>query len=417
MSNGLELPFALPLLRTALILGILSAVGPFAIDVYLHAMPAIAEGMETDEATTQLTLAAYFAAFGLAQLIYGPWSDQVGRKVPLYTGLGTFAVASIGCALAPTISWPIAFRVLQGLGGAVLNVLPRAMIRDMHTGPDATRLMAMVMLVISVSPMHAPLAGSGLLLLGNWPLVFWALCIAALFSLALTATALPETLDSKDRVRVNPRTLWHGCRTLFRDPVFMGLTFVGGLGFASLMVFIASTSFVYSRQFGLSTTQFSLAFALTAVGFFAAGQTAAPLSEKVGTLRVIRLAATGYAGFTLLMLGIALAGGDTLPIIIAVLFLAYACLGLITPTTMVMALDAHGGIAGLASSLSGTLQVVCGAAIVVLTSQFFDGTALPMLAAIAFCAALTLAITFITLNRIDRTTPTETAESHTSQTP
>ncbi|WP_139212428.1 MFS transporter, partial [Jannaschia pohangensis] len=154
------------MLRLALILGLLSAVGPFAIDMYLPAMPAIAENLGADEAVTQLTLAAYFAAFGLAQLFYGPWSDQVGRKVPLYTGLGIFAVASIGCALAPTISWLIAFRVLQGLGGAVLMVLPRAVIRDQYTGPQATRLMAMVMLVISVSPMLAPLAGSALLALG-----------------------------------------------------------------------------------------------------------------------------------------------------------------------------------------------------------------------------------------------------------
>ena len=192
MKAGMELPFVTPMLRTALILGLLSAVGPSAIDMYLPAMPAIAEGMGTDEATTQLTLVAYFAAFGLGQLIYGPWSDQVGRKVPLCTGLGIFAVASIGCALAPTIGWFVAFRSLQGLGGAVLVVLPRAVIRDMHTGSDATRLMAMVMLVISVSPMLAPLTGSALLVLGDWPLIFWVLGVVAFFSFALTATGLPE---------------------------------------------------------------------------------------------------------------------------------------------------------------------------------------------------------------------------------
>lgn len=409
IATGPDLPRASPMLRMALILGLLSAVGPFAIDMYLPAMPAIAESLGADEASTQLTLAAYFAAFGLAQLVYGPWSDQVGRKVPLYTGLCIFAVASIGCALAPTISWLIAFRVLQGLGGAVLMVLPRAVIRDRYTGPQATRLMAMVMLVISVSPMLAPLAGSALLALGEWPLIFWTLGCAAAFSLLLTAKALPETLALQDRVRVNPRNLWGGCKTLFRDPVFMGLTFIGGFGFASFMVFIASASFVYAGQFGLNPTEFSLAFAVNAVGFFAASQAAGPLSEKLGILRVIRWAAVGFAGFTLLLLTIVLGGQATLGVIIAGLFLANACLGLIIPTTMVMALDPHGKIAGLASSLGGTLQVVSGAVIVVLTSLFFDGTALPMIAAIALCAALTLTITLLTLRKIERASSAVTA--------
>ncbi len=392
----------MPILRTALVLGLLSAVGPFAIDMYLPAMPAIAAGLDADEATTQYTLAAYFAAFGLAQLFYGPWSDQVGRKLPLCAGLGIFVVASICCVLAPSIGWLIAFRVLQGIGGAVLMVLPRAVIRDTHTGPAATRLMAMVMLVISVSPMLAPLAGSALLMIGDWRLIFWTLGLAAGFSLLLTATILPETLAPQNRVGVNPRNLWTGCKLLFLDPVFMGLTFIGGLGFASFMVFIASASFVYSGQFGLSPTQFSLAFAINAVGFFAASQAAGPISEKIGVLRVIRWAAAGFAGFTLLLLGVVLAGQATLPIIIAGLLFGNACLGLVIPTTMVMALDPHGEIAGLASSLGGTLQVVSGAVIVVLTSLFFDGTALPMIAAIALCAVLTLVITLVTPRTIDR---------------
>ncbi|SFJ86571.1 MFS transporter, DHA1 family, bicyclomycin/chloramphenicol resistance protein, partial [Jannaschia pohangensis] len=234
-----------------------------------------------------------------------------------------------------------------------------------------------------------------------WPLIFWALGGAAALSLLLTAKALPETLAPQDRVRVNPRNLWAGCKTLFRDPVFMGLTFIGGFGFASFMVFIASASFVYAGHFGLNPTQFSLAFAINAVGFFAASQAAGPLSERLGILRVIRWAAVWFAGFTLLLLAIAMAGQATLGVIIAGLFLANACLGLIIPTTMVMALDPHGAIAGLASSLGGTLQVVSGALIVVLTGFFFDGTALPMIAAIALCAALTLTITLLTLHKIE----------------
>ena len=376
--------------RAALILGLLSAVGPFAIDMYLPAMPAIATSLKTDAASVQLTLIAYFVAFGVAQLFYGPWADQAGRKTPLYFGLAVFFAASVGCALAPTIGWLIAFRALQGLGGAVLMVVPRAVIRDMHTGTQATKLMAMVMLVISVSPMLAPLAGSGLIALGDWRLIFWVLCITAGLSFVLTGFALPETLAIADRVPVNVRNLWRGTKVLVRDPVFMGLTFIGGFGFASFMVFIASAAFVYSGQFGLSPTGFSLAFAINAVGFFAASQLAGPAGERFGILPVMRWAVIGFAGFAVGLLLIGLAGFATLPVIIAGLFCANACLGLIIPTTMVMALDPHGDIAGLASSLGGTMQMVAGGALVVITGAFFDGTAVPMIAAIALCAVLAL---------------------------
>ncbi|MFQ1700600.1 multidrug effflux MFS transporter [Loktanella agnita] len=383
--------------RAALILGLLSAVGPFAIDMYLPAMPAIAAGLQADVAAVQATLTAYFVAFGIAQLFYGPWADQVGRKMPLYAGIAIFTLATIGCAIASSITMLIVFRAIQGLGGAVLMVVPRAVIRDMHTGPAATRLMAMVMLVISVSPMLAPLAGAGLITIGDWRLIFWVLTVAALLSLGLTATALPETLPQDKRVPVNVRNLLRGAKVLLRDPVFMGLTLVGGFGFSSFMVFIASASFVYTGQFGLSPAGFSLAFAVNAIGFFAASQAAGPMGERYGVLPVIRLAVIGFAAFAIALFALVWAGIGGLPVIIGGLFLANACLGLIIPTTMVMALDPHGDIAGLASSLGGTLQMVTGGAMVVVTGLFFDGTALPMVGAIALCAVLTLMLALRTV--------------------
>lgn len=390
------------LFRTALILGLLSAVGPFAIDMYLPAMPAIAAGLGADVATIQLTLIAYFVAFGVAQLFYGPWADQSGRKLPIFVGTSVFLLASVGCAVAPSIEWLVAFRALQGLGGAVLMVVPRAIIRDLHTGPAATKLMAMVMLVISVSPMLAPLVGSGVLALGDWRMIFWILAIAALCSLSLSTLVLPETLAEEHRVPVNLGNLLRGAKVLLRDPVFMGLTFVGAFGFASFMVFIASASFVYTAQFGLGPTGFSLAFALNSIGFFAASQAAGPLGQRWGALAVIRWAALGFAGFSLLLVVALLAGFESLGTVIAGLFLANACLGLIIPTTMVMALDPHGEIAGMASSLGGTLQMVTGGVVVALTGGFFDGTALPMVITIAGCALASLVLAVMTLRSMER---------------
>ena len=140
--------------RNAIILGLLTAIGPFAIDMYLPAMPTIALALHTSTAATQMTLMAYFAGFGLSQLVYGPVSDMFGRKLPLYFGLTLFIIGSAGCALSPSIEWLIFFRFIQSLGGAAL-MLTRAIIRDLHTGIEATRLMSTVMLVLSVSPMFS----------------------------------------------------------------------------------------------------------------------------------------------------------------------------------------------------------------------------------------------------------------------
>lgn len=390
------------LIRAAIILGLLSAVGPFAIDMYLPALPTIAADLQADVATVQWTLTAYFMAFGVAQLFYGPWADQVGRRTPLFFGLGVFIAGSIWSAMAGDIGHLIAARVVQGFGGAVLMVVPRAVIRDMHTGSAAARLMAMVMLVISVSPMLAPLAGSGLIALGHWRLIFWVLCAAAGLSLLMVGFVLPETLAPEARVKVNLKSLWAGTKTLFRDPVFMGLTLIGGFGFASFMVFIASASFVYSGQFGLSPTGFSVAFAINAIGFFAASQAAGPAMDKFGIVPVMRGAVIGFAVAAAILFLICLAGFGTLPVVVAGLFIANACLGLIIPTTMVMALDPHGSIAGLASSLGGTLQMLVGGLMVAITGLFFDGTATPMVGAIALCAALALALALFTFKKMAR---------------
>lgn len=395
---------AMPVFRAALVLGLLSAVGPFSIDLYLPAMPVLTADLNGTVSEAQFTLTAFFLTFGIGQMFYGPWSDQVGRKRPLYIGLSIFVLGSIGCALAPDLSTLAWFRALQGLGAAVVMVIPRAIIRDMHTGTAATRLMAMVMLVISVSPFLAPLAGSGMIALAGWRVIFWGLCVAAAFSLVMTGTLLPETLAPEHRVPVHLRSLMRGARKLLRDPTFMGLTFIGGFGTASFFIFIASASFVYTGQFGLGPVGFSLAFAINALGFFGASQIAAPLGERFGMLPVVGWAVGGFATVTVALAVITALGFAGLPLIVAGLFAGNACLGLVIPTTLVMALDEHGDVAGLASSLGGTLQMLTGGVMIALGGPFFDGTAVPMVTAIAISAVMALMLAGLTLPRLARAT-------------
>ncbi|MGH1423239.1 MAG: multidrug effflux MFS transporter [Pseudooceanicola sp.] len=387
------------MLRLAIILGLLGLIGPFATDMYLPAMPIIAADLGVSESQVQSTLTSYFIAFGLAQLIYGPMADQTGRKPPIILGLCVFLAGSVGATLADTNLSLTLWRAVQATGGAALMVVTRAVIRDRYTGTDATRLMAMLMLVISVSPMLAPLAGSGVIAVSSWRAIFAVLAAIAVLDLLLATFALPETLPREKRVPVNLMSMRRGMGILFRDPMFLGLTLTGGFGMASFFVFIASASFVYTGQFGLSPTGFSLAFAVNAVGFFGASQTAGVLGARFGIPKVVRMGVFGFFGFTALLALVALSGLASLPVIIAGLFCANACLGVVIPTTMVLALEDHGEIAGLASSLGGTLQMLAGGIMIALSGLFFDGTATPMLLAIVACATVSLSLTIFVLGR------------------
>ncbi len=393
-------------LRTAVVLGLLGAVGPFAIDMYLPALPTIAADLEASRGAAQMTLMAFFVAFGLCQLGYGPVSDALGRRGPLFFGLTLFAFASIGCFFAPTVEALIGFRLLQGVGASAVMVIPRAVIRDMYTGIEATRMMALVMLVISIGPMLAPLAGSLLIVPFGWRAVFAALGLVALIGILLVWRILPETRPPEARVPLSFAALRSGFGTLLRDPAFLGLTFIGGLGMASFFTFLASSSFLYIDHFGLTPTQYSLAFSFNAVGFFAASQFAARLGARYGIPAVIRGAVAGYAAAALVAASVTLAGVDSLPILMAMLFATFACLGLVIPTAMMRALDAHGSIAGLASALGGTLQMLLGALAIVLVSLVSDGTPRPMVIIIGLCAFTAFVLSRTTLR--DRPAPLPT---------
>ena len=200
--------------RIALVLGLLAAVGPFAIDMYLPALPMVAADLGASIAGVQATLSAFFIAFGVSQLVYGPLSDRMGRRPPLLIGLGVFLLGTLGCVLAPDVGWLTAARVVQGIGAAAVMVVPRAVIRDLHSGPAAARMMATVMLVIAVSPMLAPLAGSGVMAVAGWRAIFGVLAVAGAISILLTIFALPETLAPAERSSIRPADLMRGAARL-----------------------------------------------------------------------------------------------------------------------------------------------------------------------------------------------------------
>jgi len=383
--------------RTALVLGLLSAIGPFAIDMYLPALPAIALDLKADTRLVQASLMAFFVAMAISQLAYGPAADMYGRKAPLYAGIGLFALASVGCALAGSIETLIAFRFLQGLGAGAGVVVPRAVVRDLHTGPDAARLMSTLMLVFSVSPILAPLAGSLLIEFSNWRGIFWAVMLAAGAGLGLTAMALPETRPPAMRLQSSLGSALTGYAMLLRDRHFLGVTLIGAFGMSSFFIYLANSSFVLIQHYELSTRMYSLAFSVNALAFIGVAQLNGTMSRRMGLARVIGIGVTGCSIMVTSLFLLSLAGIDSLPLMAAMLFVGFGFLGLVVPTTVVLAMELHGRIAGTASALMGTMQLVTGAAMIALISRFVDGTAQPMLGGIALCALISASIAFFTL--------------------
>jgi DHA1 family bicyclomycin/chloramphenicol resistance-like MFS transporter len=386
-------------LRNAVVLGLLSAIGPFAIDMYLPALPSIGHTLGADDGAVQMSLMAFFIAVGVCQLAYGPIADMLGRKVPLYFGLGLFAVASVGCALSTDVEMLIAFRFLQGIGACAGMVVPRAVVRDLHTGPDAARLMSLLMLVFSVSPILAPLAGSVIIEAWDWTGVFWAVTVASLLGLVLTASFLPETRSAEERAGSSWRGAFAAYGVLLRDRRFLGLTMIGAFGIASFFAYLANSSFVLIEHYGLSPSLYSVFFSINAVSFIGTAQLNGLLARRFGMQRVVRVAVTGYAAAMLVLLLVFLFGVDDLGVLAALLFVGYGFLGLVIPTTAVLALDDHGAIAGTASALLGTLQLVTGAVVMAAIGPFLDGSALPMITGVALCALAAFLLAQGTLGR------------------
>ena len=385
---------------TALVLGLLSAIGPFAIDMYLPALPSIGQSLGASMGAVQASLMAFFIALGLGQIIYGPISDMVGRKPPLYFGLGLFAVASVGCAMAPDIETLVALRFVQGLGACAGMVIPRAVVRDLHTGHDAARLMSLLMLVFSVSPILAPLVGSVLIEALGWRSVFWSVMVAALMGIVLLATSLPETRLVHARVDSSVSSAIAAYGQLLRDRNFLGLVFIGAFGISSFFAYLANSSFVLIDHYGLTPRQYSLAFAANAASFIGVSQFTGALSGRFGLVPLVRFAVAGFAAVMVLLLVINLAGVERLDVMIGLLFVGYGFLGLVVPTTAVLALEEHGAIAGTASALMGTLHFITGAVVMALTGLFVDGSALPMLAGIAGSASMAWMLARMTLRPI-----------------
>ena len=381
----------LTLVRHAVILGLLIAVGPFAVDAYLPAFAAISKDFATDQGVVQLTVLCFVASIAAGQVIYGPISDAVGRKPPVYVGLGLFVLGSFGCAQAGSIESLLAWRVLQGLGASAGMVLAVAIIRDMHTGVEAARLLSMAILALSVSPILAPLAGGLAIQFGSWRLIFWSLALVAVGVGVLLATSMPETHPKSRRSRSSLANILLSYLRLMGDRSFMSVVCTGGFAQACLLAYVAGSSFLFITLLGTTPLAYSLIFALNAATIIGLAQLNAVLIGRFGAHRLITAAVSWFVVMTVVMCLVVASGQASLTVTAMMIFLSLSTLGMVMPNATMLALEPMGAMAGTAAALSGFLQGALSALATLLVGAAFDGTARPMVIVMAASSLCCLA--------------------------
>lgn len=349
-----------PTLLLGIAFGFLSSLGPFAIDLYLPAMPGMAQAMAADSGAVQRTLSAFFLGLALAQIPLGTLGDRYGRRRPLIGGLLLFAVASIACAMATSLTMLIACRFLQGMGACAGTSSVRAMIRDRHSGHRAARLMAFTFLIIGISPVLAPLAGSYLLQAMSWRGLFLLLAGGGVVALVAVAAFLPESLPPERRPHQQP--MLHTYGRLLATPAFLGWTLVAGLATTVPFAFVTAAPFVYTQGFGLTPHHYSLLLALNAVTSIIATQFAPTLMRRLGARSLVTGVALAAMGATALIATASLTAHVPITLFQPWSMLLFALSGFILTPAAISALDAAAGGAGAAAGLLGTLQLAITAA-------------------------------------------------------
>jgi len=380
----------------ALVLGCLSALGPLAIDMYLPGLPKMVADLGTDEGTIQYSLMAFFAGLTFGQLFYGPLSDRFGRKPLVYLGLALFTLGSIGCALAGSVQALLVFRAIEGLGGSIGMVIAMAVIRDLHTGQSAARMTALVLMVLGVSPVLAPLAGSAILLIAGWKAVFWFLAAVGPALIVFVALGLPETrtVDLRAESRLE-HAFGHYAR-LLRDRRFLPFALASAIAQGGFFAYISGSAFVFISIHALSPTEYSLLFAFNAVGLVVANQLSPHAIKRFGFHAASRAAILTYTFSGIALLLMEVAGVSSLSSHCVLLFMAVASVGMIMPVLSVRAMAGFGAIAGTAAAMMGAVQFIGAAAASGLVGSLADGTALPMIAVIAACGVIATLIAFTT---------------------
>ena len=382
MTQATKLTFSLILTLAAI-----AALTPLAIDMYLPAMPQIANELGVNSGAIQLTLTAYTAGFALAQLIHGPLSDSFGRKPVLMGGLIVFIGMSILSALVNGIVELTWVRAIQGIAGASASVVIQAIVRDMFDKEDYARTMSFVTLAMTIAPLLAPLMGGYLSVWFGWRSIFWVLTLIALLTMLAAYIKIPETLTTENRQSFNLRTSFRNYLGFFSNRRAIGLILTGSFSFACMFAFLTGGAFVYIELFGISVEHVGYLYGLNIIFMIVMTTINGRFVKRKGSVWMLQFGLAIHFTAGLLLLGGQLLGFGLWSIVIPIMMLI-GTLPVIGSNSMALLLTDYPHIAGTAVSLAGTFRFGAGALAAAIISAFAMTTVWPMVIIMVCCSSL-----------------------------
>ncbi len=377
-----------PRTKIILVLGVLSAIGPLSIDMYLPAFKNIAKALQCSPEQMGYTLSSFFFGICLGQLVNGPLLDHFGRKKVLYIGLGIYVISSFACAMSSSVEPLISWRFFQAIGCSVGWIAPNAVIRETFEESERPKILSLMILILGVSPILAPSIGSMLLTFGSWKFIFILLAIIILLILILIKQWLPEKVQEEARGPFHVKKIVHAYVALFANRRFVLFAFAGAIGAGSIFTFVSGAPPTFLSYYGASESQFGWIFGLVASGIISASQVNNLVIKKFTSMQILRMALLAQFLICLFLSVGAKFGWLQLETNILLLFLILACQGFIFPNLTSLALQPFHQGAGAASAMMGAIQMAWGAICAALLGILFDGTPFTMAIIMLLCASV-----------------------------
>jgi MFS transporter, DHA1 family, multidrug resistance protein len=372
-----------------IVLGALTALGPLTVDLYLPAMPQLQSELATSVAAVQLTLTATTVGFGLGQLIIGPWSDKVGRRMPLIIATAVHIIASLAIIFAPNVEFVGILRLIQGAGAAGGGVVAVAMVRDLFGGLPLVRMLGRLAAVNGLAPVLAPLIGSQLMLVMDWRGIFGFLGAYGLIVILASIFFLVETQPAARRRDFGHSTAGQRFRNLLTDRVYVGVVIVSVMTFTGLFAYLTNSSFIFQDLYNFTPQQYGLLFAVNSIGIVIGVQTSARLVKYLGPQWVLLGAVSLQllAGASIIVLSMTV--GTLEAILVPLWFFILAC-GFSFPCQTALALANHPGEAGTAASVQGAATFGLTGLFTLFFSLLGEPNAVPMGTIMVMAATISL---------------------------
>ncbi|MCL2516280.1 MAG: multidrug effflux MFS transporter [Microbacteriaceae bacterium] len=365
-------------LTYVLILGALTALGPFTMDTYLPSLPTLQSDFSTTTSLVQLTLTATTIGFGVGQLLVGPWSDRVGRRLPLILATSLHILACLGAALAPNIEVLSVFRFLQGFGAAAGGVVSSAMIRDLFSGRPMVKMLANLALVNGLAPVIAPVLGSQLLLIMPWRGIFWVLACYGAFVVICVSLWIMETRPKAVRAAQSAHTTFRSrYKAVLTDRIYIGIVLVGSMNFAGLFAYLSASTFLFQDLYHFTPQQYGILFACNSVGIIIGVQTSGRIVHRVAPQWILACSTSVMLAAAIAIALNSVLGLGEWGVMVPLWFFICAC-GFGFPNVGVLTMNSHPHEAGTAASLLGAFQFVLAGIVAPIVGIFPMHSGLPM---------------------------------------